>query len=385
MSQQTQRLDRRDAGIAPSQSFAQPLATLFVAVKEHVLLAGKVIEHRLPSHIGDCRDLVHRHMIKAPLKEKARCGTGSQYTIETVMKAVQFSEYGGSEVVHVVDVDEPHAGPGQVRIAVRAAGVNPSDWKRRDGQYREFEEVRFPSGFGVEASGVVDEVGPGLSSVSVGDAVFGFGENTMAQYAVLTHWTHKPDDLSFEVAGGLPVIVDTATRALDEVGVKSGQTLLVSGAAGGIGSAVIQLARHRGLTVIGTARMQKHDYLRELGAIPTTYGPGLAERVSDLAPGGVDAALDLAGSGIIPELIAIVGDPSHVLSVADFSAEEYGGKFSHGPPRDPERIFAEVARLCSEGLFRLRVDQTFPLDQTAEAQEVSAKGRVTGKLIISIA
>jgi NADPH:quinone reductase-like Zn-dependent oxidoreductase len=301
------------------------------------------------------------------------------------MKAVQFSQYGGPEVVHVVDVDAPHAGPAQVRIAVRAAGVNPSDWKRRDGQYRDFEDVKFPSGFGVEASGVVDEVGLGLSSVSVGDAVFGFGENTMAQYAVLTHWTHKPDNLSFEVAGGLPVIVDTATRALDEVGVKSGQTLLVSGAAGGIGSAVIQLARYRGLTVIGTARMQKHDYLRELGAIPTTYGPGLAERVRELAPEGVDAALDLAGSGIIPELIAIVGDPSHVLSVADFSAEKYGAKFSHGPPRDPERIFAEVARLCSEGLFRLRVDQMFPLEQTAEAQEVSAKGRVTGKLIISIA
>lgn len=301
------------------------------------------------------------------------------------MKAVQFSQYGGPEVVQVVDVDEPHAGPGQVRIAVRAAGVNPSDWKRRDGQYRDFEDVKFPSGFGVEASGVVDEVGPGLSNVSVGDAVFGFGENTMAQYAVLKHWTHKPDDLSFEVAGGLPVIVDTATRALDEVGVKSGQTLLVSGAAGGIGSAVIQLARRRRLTVIGTARMQKHDYLRELGAIPTTYGLGLAERVRELAPEGVDAALDLAGSGIIPELIAIVGDPSHVLSVADFSAEKYGAKFSHGPPKNPERIFADVARLCSEGIFRLRVDQTFPLDRTAEAQEVSAEGRVTGKLIISIA
>jgi NADPH:quinone reductase-like Zn-dependent oxidoreductase len=305
--------------------------------------------------------------------------------METLMKAVQFSQYGGPEVVQVVDVDEPHAGPGQVRIAVRAAGVNPSDWKRRDGQYRDFEDVKFPSGFGVEASGVVDEVGPGLSNVSVGDAVFGFGENTMAQYAVLKHWTHKPDDLSFEVAGGLPVIVDTATRALDEVGVKSGQTLLVSGAAGGIGSAVIQLARRRRLTVIGTARMQKHDYLRELGAIPTTYGLGLAERVRELAPEGVDAALDLAGSGIIPELIAIVGDPSHVLSVADFSAEKYGAKFSHGPPKNPERIFADVARLCSEGIFRLRVDQTFPLDRTAEAQEVSAEGRVTGKLIISIA
>ena len=302
------------------------------------------------------------------------------------MKAVQFNQYGGLEVLRVVEVDEPHAGPGQVRIAVRAAGVNPSDWKRREGQYREFEpEFTFPAGLGVEASGVVDEVGPGVSKVSVGDAVFGFGENTMARYAVLTHWAHKPDDLSFEVAGGLPVIVDTATRALDEVGIKSGETLLASGAAGGIGSAVIQFARLRGISVIGTASAQKHDYLRGLGAVPTTYGPGLAERVRELAPGGVDAALDLAGSGIIPELIKIVGDPSRVLSVADFSAEQYGAKFSHGPPKHPERIFADVARLCSEGLFHLRVEQAFALEQTAEAQEVSARGRVTGKLIISIA
>ena len=300
------------------------------------------------------------------------------------MKAVQFSEYGGPEVVHIVEIDEVHAGPGQVRIAVRAAGVNPSDWKRRDGQYRDFEDVRFPSGLGVEASGVVDEVGPGVSNVSLGDAVFGFGENTMAEYAVLTHWAHKPDHLPFDVAAGLPVIVDTATRALDEVGVNSGDTLLVSGAAGGIGTAVIQLARLRGIAVIGTASPQKHNYLRGLGATPTTYGRGLAQRLRELAPKGIDAALDLAGSGIIPELIDIVGDPTRVLSVADFSAEEYGAKFYHGPPKNPEQIFTKVARLYSEGLFRLHVELTFPLEQTAKAQEVSAKGRVTGKLIISM-
>ena len=301
------------------------------------------------------------------------------------MKAVQFSVYGGPQVVRLVEVEAPHAGPGQVRIAVRAAGVNPSDWKRRDGQYRDFEDVTFPAGFGVEASGVVDEIGPGVASVSLGDPVFGFGENTMAQYALLSHWAHKPDDLSFEVAGGLPVIVDTATRALDEVGVRSGQTLLVSGAAGGIGSAVLQFARLRGIAVIGTASAPKHDYLRGLGAMPTTYGPGLAARVKELAPRGVDAALDLAGSGVIPELIEIVGDPSHVLSVADFSAEQHGAKFSHGPPKDPEKILADVARLCSEGLFGLHVDQVFPLGEVAEAQEVSAQGRVTGKLVISLA
>lgn len=300
------------------------------------------------------------------------------------MKAVQFSEYGGPEVLRVVEVGEPHAGPGQVRIAVRAAGVNPSDWKRRAGLYRDFDLVTFPSGVGVEASGIVDEVGPGISTVSMEDAVFGYGANTVAQYAVLTHWARKPDDLSFAVAGGLPVIAETALRSLEEAGAKSGETLLVSGAAGGIGSAVIQFARQREIAVIGTASAQKHDYLRGLGATPTTYGPGLAERVRKIAPDGVAAALDLAGSGIIPELIEIVGDPSRVLSVADFAAPQYGAKFSAGPPKNPEQVLADVARLCSEGLFRLRVDQTFPLEQTARAQEVSTKGHVTGKLIISI-
>ena len=182
------------------------------------------------------------------------------------------------------------------------------------------------------------------------------------------------------------MIVDTATRALDEVGVKSGQTLLVSGAAGGIGSAVLQFARLRGITVIGTASARKHDYLRGLGAIPTTYGPGLAERVRELAPEGVDAALDLAGSGIIPELIEIVGDPSHVLSVADFSAPQYGAKFSHGPPKNPERIFAEVGAALFRRAFSVCAwTRPFRSSKRREAQEISAKGHVTGKLIISIA
>jgi len=301
------------------------------------------------------------------------------------MKAVRYSEYGGPEVLRVVEIDAPQAGPGQVLIAVRAAGVNPSDWKDRAGEARDTVPVPLPSGVGFEASGVVDEVGPGVSNVSPGDAVFGYGTNTVAEHAVLTHWAHKPAALSFEVAGGLPVIVETAWRCLEQIGVKAGETLLVSGAAGGIGSAVLQLARLRGIAVIGTSSAQKHDYLRGLGAIPTTYGPGLAERVRGLAPKGVNAALDVAGSGIIPELIDIVGDPSRVLSVADLTAPQHGAKFCHGPPKHSERIFAEVARLCSEGLFHLRLEQTFRLEQTAVAQEVSAKGHVTGKLIICVA
>ena len=300
------------------------------------------------------------------------------------MKAIQFDKYGSAEVLQMVDVAVPHAGPGEVRIKVRAAGVNPSDWKRREGQYRAFEDLQFPAGLGVEGSGVVTETGSGITDVAIGDAVFGFGNDLMAEEAVLTHWARKPDDVSFEMAAGLPVVSDTATRALDQVGVKRGQVLLVSGAAGGVGTAILQLAKLRGIAVIGTASAAKHAYLESLGAIATTYGSGLKERVRALAASGVDAAIDVAGSGIIPELICIVGDPGHVLSVADFSAEQHGAKFSHGPPVDPARLFESIARLCSIGAFTLRIEQAFPLEEAREAQEASQSGRVTGKLIVRV-
>jgi NADPH:quinone reductase-like Zn-dependent oxidoreductase len=305
-------------------------------------------------------------------------------SLEIVMKAVQFSEYGGPEVLQVVHVDEPHAGPGQVRIAVRAAGVNPSDWKLRAGLSEGIGSTPLPSGLGFEGAGVVDEVGEGVTDVSIGDAVFGFGINVVAQYAVLTNWARKPGGLPFEEAAGFPVAVETATRILAQVGVKSGETLLVSGAAGGVGSAVIQFARYRGITVIGTASAPKHDYLRGLGAIPTTYGPGLVERVRKLAPNGVNAALDLAGSGIIPELVELVGDPSRVLSIADFTAPQHGAQVSFEVQKNPDRALAEAARLYSEGAFRLTVEKTFSLAQTAEAHKLSAAGHVTGKLVITI-
>ena len=300
------------------------------------------------------------------------------------MKAVEFNEYGGPDVLRLVEVDMPRPGSGEIRIKVHAAGVNPSDWKRREGQYRAFEEMDFPAGLGVEGSGIVTEVGPGVTDVAIGDAVFGFGNAMMAEQAILTHWARKPDVIPFEVAAGLPVISDTAMRALDQVGIQEKQTLLVSGAAGGVGTAVLQLAGLRGITVIGTASAGKQEYLASLGAIPTTYGEGLAERVRALAPLGIDAAIDIAGSGIIPELITIVGDASHVLSVADFSAEEYGAKFSHGPPVDPARLFTTMAQLCATGAFTLHIEKTFSLDQVRQAQETSQSGSVTGKLVVRV-
>ncbi|WP_410016117.1 NADP-dependent oxidoreductase [Sodalis sp. C49] len=300
------------------------------------------------------------------------------------MKAVQFSAYGGPEVLQVADIDEPHAGPGQVRIAVRAAGVNPSDgMKLRAGCWRG-RPIALPSGIGVEGAGVVDEVGEGSTDVSLGDAVFGYGINTAAQYAVLTHWARKPDGLPFAQAGGFPVVVETATRILAQIGVKAGETLLVNGAAGGVGSAVIQFARYRGIIVIGTASAPKHEYLRGLGAVPTTYGPGLVERIGHIAPAGVNAALDLAGPGILPTLLALVGDPSRVLSIVDATAPLHGAQGSFAPQNHPERVLSEAARLYTEGVFRMPLDKTFPLEEAADAYKRSAAGHATGKLVITL-
>ncbi len=186
------------------------------------------------------------------------------------MKAVRISQFGGPDVLQIVDLPDPHPGPGQVRIAVRAAGVNPSDWKKRQG----LMDSELPQTMGYEAAGVVDEIGEGVSGVAVGDRVFGFSAEGAAQaeLAVLSWYAPIPPSLDFAGAAALPAAVETATRALDQLGVGSGSTLLINGASGSVGSAAVQLAVVRGARVIGTASPANHDYLRSLGAEPVAYG-----------------------------------------------------------------------------------------------------------------
>lgn len=299
------------------------------------------------------------------------------------MKAVQHASYGGPEVLELVQVDEPHAGAGQIRIAVRAAGVNQIDWKIRAGLMKEMGPLPLPAGSGKDAAGVVDEVGEGVADVAVGDRVFGSGSNTYSEFAVLTAWALMPAALRFEEAAGYPVPVETAVRILRQVGVRSGQMLVVSGASGGVGSAVLQIARDRGINVIATAGADNQDYLRSLGATATTYGEGLVSRVRQLAPAGVDAALDLAGSGVIPELVELTGDPQKVLSISDFSAPEHGAQVS-GQPEDAAGAFAQAARLFSQGAFHIPVEKAYPLTEAAAAQAQSALGHSRGRLVLLV-
>jgi NADPH:quinone reductase-like Zn-dependent oxidoreductase len=300
------------------------------------------------------------------------------------VKAVQFYEYGGPEVLTLVEVDEPRPGPGQIRIAVRAAGVNGLEWKIRRGLLRDAVPLSLPSGVGGDAAGIVDEVGDGVSGVERGDAVFGSGSDTYAEYAVLTSWALKPGNVSFEEAAGFPTPFETATRTVDAVALQPGQTLLVNGASGGVGSVAVQLAVHRGLKVIGTAGASNQDYLTSFGAVAVTYGEGLVDRVRTLAPDGVDAALDIAGSGVIPELVELTGDGSRVVSIADFGAPRYGARVSTGLGADKSPALRDGARLVQSGVLTLPVERTFPLSEAARAHAAGEKGHTRGRLIVTV-
>jgi NADPH:quinone reductase-like Zn-dependent oxidoreductase len=299
------------------------------------------------------------------------------------MKAAQFSRFGGPEVLQLVDLPDPHPGPGEVRIAVRAAGVNASDWKKRQG----LMDPELPQTLGYEAAGVVDELGGDVTGVTVGDRVFGLSAAGAAQaeLAVLAYYAPIPPSLSFAGAAALPAAVETAWRSLDQLGVRSGSTLLINGASGSVGSAAVQLATARGARVIGTASPANHDYLRSLGAEPVAYGDGLPGRVRALAPGGVDRALDVAGNGILPELIDLAGGPGHVVTIADFAgAQKYGVKFSRGDDGRALHALAEIGPLIESGRFSLPVAQTFPLADIAEAHRAGEAGHARGKLILLV-
>jgi NADPH:quinone reductase-like Zn-dependent oxidoreductase len=299
------------------------------------------------------------------------------------VRAVRYSEHGGPEVLGLVDdAPEPHAGPGQVRVAVRAAGVNAADSKMRSGMMGggALEGPKIP---GFEAAGVVDEVGEGVAGVVAGDAVFGsVSSGGYAEFAVLTAWADKPADMPWEEAAGLPVAVETSIRAMDIIGAADGDTVLVNGGSGGVGQAAIQLLRARGSTVIATAGEPNQELLRSLGATPTTYGDGLPTRVAELAPGGVDAALDAVGHGALPDLIQIVGNTERVVTIADFQAAgELGVTATGGSEGRSWQALPLAAELWQRGEFRLPV-QTFPLAEAAEAQRVSEQGHPRGKLVL---
>jgi NADPH:quinone reductase-like Zn-dependent oxidoreductase len=298
------------------------------------------------------------------------------------MRALQYRAYGDPEVLEWGEAPDPHPGPGQIRVAVRAASVNPIDWKAFSGLMSGGEPMAGTGYLGYDAAGVVDEVGDGVTGVSVGDDVFGRGRNTLAEYALLDSWAAKPPSIDWAVAAAAGVAGETAERGLRLLEVKAGDTLFVDGGAGGVGAVTVQMALARGARVIASASEANHDYLREIGATPVLYGQGLAERVRAAAGGPVDAVFDVAGKTPVEDLISLVSEPSQVLSVANFAAGRAGARVTGGGADSrPMRALAQVADLLAQNKLVIKV-QTFPFDRAAEAYRISQAGHLRGKLVL---
>lgn len=298
------------------------------------------------------------------------------------MYALRYHEYGGPEVMRLEEAPEPHAGPGQVRIRVMAASVNAIDWKIREGSMAQGAPLVSPGTSGVDAAGVVDEVGEGVDGVAIGDDVFGIGSGTHAEYAVLNSWAPKPASVDWSVAAAAGVSVETAERGLRLLGVKQGSTVFVDGGSGGVGATAVQLAVAAAATVIASASQDNHDYLREIGATPVLYGDGLVNRVRMMPDTSIDSVFDVAGKSPIADLIALVGEPSQVLSIANFEATSAGARASGGgADAQPFVALALGAKLLQDSRLVIKV-QTFPFDRAGEAFLINESGHVRGKLVL---
>jgi NADPH:quinone reductase-like Zn-dependent oxidoreductase len=301
-------------------------------------------------------------------------------------RTVQFSEYGGTEVLRVVDEPEPDAGPGQVRIAVRAAGVNPIDSKIMQGFMQEMMPLDLPAGLGSDVAGVVDQVGTGVTAFQVGDEVMGSSLSpAISEYALAdsANLIAKPAEVGWDVAGSVAGAGGTAWTVLNRLQVHEGETLLIHAAAGGVGTFAVQLAVARGVRVIGTAGEHNFDYLKSIGAEPVSYGDGLLDRVRAIAPDGVDAVLDASGRGEIPVSIELAGGPERVLTLVAFDAADTGIQiFAGGTGDDRGPALREIVSLIAKGSLTVPIWRAFPLDETAAALEASSAGHLRGKIVV---
>lgn len=301
-------------------------------------------------------------------------------------RTVQFAEYGGPDVLTVVDTAPPTPGPGQVRLRVRAAGLNPIDWKIVAGFMRDVMPIDLPAGVGSDVAGIVDAVGPGVTEWVVGDEVLGrSATGAFAEYALAaaSELIGKPDGIGWEVAASLAGAGGTAHAVLEELGLKTGETLLIHAAAGGVGTFAVQLARARGANVIGTASESNHDYLRSIGATPVRYGDGLLERVRAAAPQGVDAVLDASGRGEIPLSIELTGNPQRVLTLVAFDQADTGIQVhAGGAGASLSKALDDIVALITDGRLQVSITGAYPLEQAAAALDASRTGHATGKIVV---
>jgi NADPH:quinone reductase-like Zn-dependent oxidoreductase len=298
---------------------------------------------------------------------------------------VLFASFGGPEVLQwLAGAEVPEPLPSQVVIVVSAAGVSTVDAALRSGELAGSITTFLPAGIGREAAGVVIARGSAVRDVEVGDEVLGFTDTgAYAQFAALSTYARKPEALSWAVAASLPVAAHTANRVLDKLDVREGQTLLIAGGAGAIGSMAGQLALLRGVTVIATANVADVFYLKSLGITAVSYGHGFEERVRAVAPQGIDAALDTSGARILSELVQLTGSPSRVLTLSDKSADIFGVGFIESDPTSRSKArLSGVAELVATGKVAVRIARTYPIARAAAAHRDLAAGRVRGRLVL---
>jgi len=302
------------------------------------------------------------------------------------MKAVRFDQYGGIDVLKVVDVPPPVPAAGEVLVQVKAAGINPGEAKIRDGLLDARWPATFPSGQGSDLAGIVAETGPGVSGVSAGQEVIGWTDtrSSQAEYAVVEaqHLTAKPAGVPWEVAGTLYVAGATAWAAVRAVSLTEGDTVAVSGAAGGVGVLAVQLARLAGATVIGLASEPHHAWLTEHGVIPVTYGDGVAGRVRQAA-GKVDAFIDTFGAGYVELALELGVEPSRIDTIANFEAvKRYGVKAEGNAAGASADVLAELAGLIAAGKLEVPIAATYPLAQVQDAYRELGQGHTLGKIVL---
>ncbi|MGG4345422.1 NADP-dependent oxidoreductase [Paenibacillus lautus] len=304
------------------------------------------------------------------------------------MKAAAFRTIGPPDVLRVLEFEDPQAGSGQVRVKVKAAGVQPADCGiRGSGWAPPNVTLRMPQILGNEFAGTIDQVGEGVTNLEVGENVIGWSLLACyAEYVVVStdQVVRKPDSMPWEEAGVLTASGQTAHTALQALEIGEGDTVLIHAAAGGVGSYAVQIARVWGARVIGTASERNHDYLRSLGAVPVVYGPGLVDRVKAAAPEGVSAALDAAGEEALRASVELVGDRSRIGTIVAFDRVEELGVRAIRSQRSKDRL-AELVQLYEQGKLKIHVSRTFSLSEAAEAHRTVESGHVRGKVVLRIA
>lgn len=306
------------------------------------------------------------------------------------MKAMTLQQYGQPEDLKLTDHPDPKVAPGEVLVRVKAAGVNPVDWKLGEGLLDALMETHFPMIPGWDVAGVVERVGLDVEEFAPGDEVYGYVRKDSVQlgtYAELVSahvrmLARKPASLTWEQAAGVPLAGLTAYQSAQRVGVGAGDTVLVHAAAGGVGMFAVQIAAALGARVIGTASERNHDFVRELGGEPVTYGDGLVDRIRALAPDGVDAALDFVGGEAVAVSRQVLKSPERVASVVDAAALEKGGHYVWVRP-DPADLTA-LAELADDGRLAVHIDRALPLAEAAEAWRISRDGHTRGKLVLTV-